>query len=65
MFESPKEKLYTPVIGDVLDKAGYYYRFLPAGIRPLETMATSSFIDPTIADKRMKNRRICLHDPDV
>ena len=54
MFELMKEKLYTPVVGDILDKAGYCHQFLPANIRPLETMAPSSFIDATVPDKRMK-----------
>ena len=35
MFQMMKERLYTPVIGDVLDKKGYYHQFLPQNIRPL------------------------------
>lgn len=49
-----KEKLYTPVVGDILDKAGYRHQFLPAAIRPLETMAPCSLIDQTEPDNRMK-----------
>lgn len=30
-----KEKLYTPVVGDILDELGYYHQFLPPNIRPL------------------------------
>lgn len=30
-----KEKLYTPVVGDILDVMGYTHQFLPANIRPL------------------------------
>lgn len=30
-----REKLYTPVVGDILDAMGYYHQFLPQEIRPL------------------------------
>ena len=30
-----KERLYTPVVGDILDAMGYAHQFLPAGIHPL------------------------------
>ena len=30
-----REKLYTPVVGDILDQMGYNHQFLPASIRPL------------------------------
>lgn len=30
-----KEKLYTPVVGDILDTMGYTHQFLPQNIRPL------------------------------
>ena len=35
MFALMKEKLYTPVVGDILDGMGYYHQFLPQEIRPL------------------------------
>ncbi|WP_320127904.1 RraA family protein [uncultured Sphaerochaeta sp.] len=35
MFALMKEKLYTPVVGDILDGMGYYHQFLPQNIRPL------------------------------
>ncbi len=35
MFQLMKEKLYTPVVGDILDELGYYHQFLPQEIRPL------------------------------
>ena len=38
MFSLMKEKLYTPVVGDILDTMGYSHQFLPAEIRPLATM---------------------------
>ena len=34
-FALMKEKLYTPVVGDILDNMGYYHQFLPQDIRPL------------------------------
>ena len=30
-----REKLYTPVVGDILDELGYYHQFRPQDIRPL------------------------------
>lgn len=36
MFEMMKEKLYTPVVGDILDEMGYYHQFLPQDIRPID-----------------------------
>ena len=36
MFGLMKEKLYTPVVGDILDTMGYYHQFLPQEIRPLK-----------------------------
>lgn len=35
LFRLMKEKLYTPVVGDILDTMGYYHQFLPQEIRPL------------------------------
>lgn len=35
MLELIREKLYTPVVGDILDQLGYSHQFLPARIRPL------------------------------
>lgn len=35
IFSLMKEKLYTPVVGDILDGLGYYHQFLPQQIRPL------------------------------
>ena len=36
MFELMKEKLYTPVVGDILDAMGYNHQFLPPYIHPLQ-----------------------------
>ena len=35
MFALMKEKLYTPVVGDILDVMGYCHQFLPPEVRPL------------------------------
>lgn len=35
MFALIKQKLYTPVVGDILDNMGYYHQFLPQNIRPM------------------------------
>jgi len=36
MFKLMKEKLYTPVVGDILDVLGYNHQFMPQYIRPLK-----------------------------
>ena len=36
MFDLMKEKLYTPVVGDILDVMGYTHQFLPQAIRPIK-----------------------------
>lgn len=47
MFALMKEKLYTPVVGDILDQMGYKHQFLPASIRPLAAQVpTAPYILP-------------------
>ena len=36
LFELMREKLYTPVVGDILDAKGYRHQFLPPDIRPMK-----------------------------
>ena len=55
MFALMKEKLYTPVVGDILDQMGYSHQFLPAEIRPLESMIPAdAYIDRSKPDNRLK-----------
>jgi regulator of RNase E activity RraA len=55
MFQLMKEKLYTPVVGDILDQMGYAHQFLPAEIRPLAAMVpTSAFVKGDAPDNRLK-----------
>lgn len=35
LFKLIREKLFTPVIGDILDKERYWHQFLPQPIKPL------------------------------
>lgn len=35
LFALMREKLYTPVVGDILDAKGYMHQFLPQRIRPI------------------------------
>ena len=37
LFALMKEKLYTPVVGDILDALGCYHQFLPREIQPMTT----------------------------
>lgn len=36
LFALMKDKLYTPVVGDILDGLGYYHQFLPPDIVPIK-----------------------------
>lgn len=55
MFSLIKEKLYTPVVGDILDQMGYYHQFLPSQIRPLEALVPAdAYIDRSVSDNRNK-----------
>ena len=55
MLRMMKEKLYTPVVGDILDAMGYKHQFLPAAIRPLACLVPAEVIAPMgKAENRMK-----------
>ena len=55
MFALMKEKLYTPVVGDILDQMGYPHQFLPPEIKPLESLVPSdAYIDRSEPDNRLK-----------
>ena len=55
MLQMMKEKLYTPVVGDILDVMGYKHQFLPNAIRPLACLVPAEVIAPMgKADNRMK-----------
>lgn len=55
MFALMKEKLYTPVVGDILDQMGYTHQFLPAAIKPLESLVPAdAYIDRAEPDNRLK-----------
>ena len=54
MFALMKEKLYTPVVGDILDQMGYNHQFLPAPIRPLASQVPTTLITDVKGDNWMK-----------
>lgn len=55
MFALMKEKLYTPVVGDILDQMGYPHQFLPAEIRPLAAMVpVEAYANSDEPDNRLK-----------
>ena len=55
MFALMKEKLYTPVVGDILDQMGYSHQFLPAEIKALESLVPAdAYIDRSEPDNRLK-----------
>ena len=49
LFSLMRERLYTPVVGDILDTLGYYHQFLPPDIRPIKD-------DMTLAGRAMTVR---------
>lgn len=54
LFELIREKLYTPVVGDILDQMGYNHQFLPASIRPLTALVPPSMVVPMEPENRNK-----------
>ena len=54
MFALMKEKLYTPVVGDILDQMGYTHQFLPAAIRPLASQVPTALLCDAPGDNWMK-----------
>lgn len=54
LFALIREKLYTPVVGDILDQMGYTHQFLPAAIRPLTALVPPNMVGHFASDKRNK-----------
>lgn len=54
LFALVREKLYTPVVGDILDRLGYNHQFLPASIRPIEALVPAFMVPPSEIHRRVK-----------
>ena len=54
MLSLMKEKLYTPVVGDILDQMGYPHQFLPAKIRPLASQVPSAMLTESAGKNWLK-----------
>lgn len=54
LFQLIREKLYTPVVGDILDQMGYTHQFLPTSIRPLTALVPPNMVGSFSDDKRNK-----------
>lgn len=54
LFALIREKLYTPVVGDILDQMGYTHQFLPVAIRPLTALVPPNMVGTFADDKRNK-----------
>lgn len=54
LFSLIREKLYTPVVGDILDQMGYNHQFLPMSIRPLTALVPPNMVEPFQPDNRNK-----------
>ena len=54
MLSLIKEKLYTPVVGDILDQMGYPHQFLPAKIRPLASQVPSAMLTESAGKNWLK-----------
>jgi regulator of RNase E activity RraA len=49
MLELIKRELYTPVVGDILDKFGLFHQFLPAKVRAIQNdMKLAGFAMPAL-----------------
>jgi 4-hydroxy-4-methyl-2-oxoglutarate aldolase len=49
LFSLIRNELYTPVVGDILDRHGRYHQFLPPAIRPLDPrMVVVGFAMPVL-----------------
>lgn len=56
LFDLMKSRLYTPVVGDILDGAGFTHQFLPQPIQPLLT-------NMKLAGRAMPVLMIDVHGP--
>lgn len=54
LFDLIRQKLYTPVVGDILDQMGYNHQFLPASIRPLTALVPPNMVENFQPDNRNK-----------
>ena len=54
MLSLMKEKLYTPVVGDILDQMGYPHQFLPAEIRPLASQVPAAMLTEVKGENWLK-----------
>jgi len=54
MLSLMKEKLYTPVVGDILDQMGFPHQFLPAEIRPLAAQVPAAMLTDVKGDNWLK-----------
>lgn len=54
LFSLIRERLYTPVVGDILDQMGYSHQFLPAAIRPLTALVPPNMVEPMVPENRNK-----------
>jgi len=54
MLSLMKQKLYTPVVGDILDQMGYAHQFLPAAIRPLAAQVPAGLLTDVRGTNWMK-----------
>ena len=52
LFSLIRQKLYTPVVGDILDQMGYTHQFLPMAIRPLTALVPPNMVAPMEPDNR-------------
>ena len=52
LFTLIREKLYTPVVGDILDQMGYTHQFLPQTIRPLTALVPPNMVGTFLPDMR-------------
>lgn len=68
MFALMREKLYTPVVGDILDQMNFTHQFLPSTVRPLESLVPASAMagfDPALRRYKIAGRACTVLENDV
>lgn len=68
MFALMREKLYTPVVGDILDQMNFTHQFLPSTVRPLESLVPVSAMsgyDPALRRYKIAGRACTVLENDV
>lgn len=66
LFSIVRRELFTALVGDVLDKLGYYHQFLPPQIKPLcREMVIIGRAMPVLEADVFSERQVETHGPEL